>query len=237
MSVLPVMTQRSSAAANKASEAATSNSAASATNGSSAEDIMNNFMQLLVAQMQNQDPTNPMDNNQLTTQLAQFNTAAGVQQLNGTVNSVGMLVTSMQQMNAAEWVGRQVLVEGDTTVSTAQGGNNQFALSVNQDASDVTVTLTDDAGNAYTGKLKDVKAGVHEYTLDDLSDFEPSDPRKVSDTNFTVSYSATNPDGSTPDIVSLKKSKVDSVSFTQTGAVLQLGNDETATLANVYLIE
>ncbi len=236
MSVLPVMTQRSSAAVNKASQA-TSNSAASATNGSSAEDIMNNFMQLLVAQMQNQDPTNPMDNNQLTTQLAQFNTAAGVQQLNSTTGQLGGLVMSLQQMNAAEWVGRQIWVKGDTTVSTAPDGNKQFALSAANDAGDVSVTLTDDAGNAYTGKLKDVKAGVHEYTLDDLSDFEPSDPRTVNDTNFTVSYDSTYTDGSAPVITPLKKSSVDSVSFTPSGAVLQLENDETAMLNDVFLIK
>lgn len=87
-----------------------------ASNGSNPEDLTNSFMTLLVAQMQNQDPTNPMDNNQLTSQLAQFSTASGVQQLNSTVMAVGSLVTSMQQMNAADWVGRQVWIEGDSSV-------------------------------------------------------------------------------------------------------------------------
>ncbi|EOA2962417.1 flagellar hook capping FlgD N-terminal domain-containing protein, partial [Yersinia enterocolitica] len=82
--------------------------------GNSVEDLTDSFMTLLVAQMQNQDPTNPMDNNQLTSQLAQFNTASGVQQLNTTLNAVGSLVTSMQQMNAADWVGRRVWIEGDS---------------------------------------------------------------------------------------------------------------------------
>ncbi|BAN98189.1 hypothetical protein E05_34230 [Plautia stali symbiont] len=58
--------------------------------GTSADDLTQSFMTLLVAQMQNQDPTNPMDNNQLTLQLAQFNTAAGVgvAKLNSTLESV-----------------------------------------------------------------------------------------------------------------------------------------------------
>lgn len=217
------------------SQAASANTGTSAS--SSSDDIMNSFMDLLIAQMKNQDPTNPMDNNQLTTQLAQLKTAAGIEQLNGTVNSVGMLVTSMQQMNSADWIGRHVLVEGDPTVSTATGGNQDFGLSLNGDVDGITVTLTDDTGNAYTGTLKDVKAGVHEYTLADLQDVKPSDPRTQTDKTFTVSYSATNARGNTPEIVALKKAKVDSVSFTQTGAVLQLGKDGTATLANVYLIE
>ncbi|KML24102.1 flagellar basal body rod modification protein FlgD [Leclercia adecarboxylata] len=207
------------------------------TGGTSSDDLYNNFMTLLVAQMQNQDPTNPMDNNQLTTQLAQFNTAAGVQQLNSTMNSVGTLISSMQQMNAAEWVGREVLVEGTETVSNETDGNKGFGFSVNSDTDKVTVTLTDDAGNAYTAELKDVKAGVHQYTMDDLTNFQPSDPTEVEGGKFKVSFSASNESGEAPDVVALKKVKVDSVSFTQQGAVLQFGIDGSATLGEVYLIE
>lgn len=212
-------------------------SASSSTGGSSIEDISNNFMTLLIAQMQNQDPTNPLDNSQLTSQLAQFNTASGVQQLNATMNNVGTLVTSMQQMNAAQWVGRSVLVEGNSTVSTGDAGNSEFAFALSNDADRVTVTLTDPQGNAYTADLKDVKAGVHKYSLDDLSNFQPSDPTTQPDATFKVTYTASTADGDAPTITSLKKASVDSVSFTSSGAVLQLGLDGTATLGQVYLIE
>jgi len=208
-----------------------------ATSGTSAEDLMNNFMTLLVAQMQNQDPTNPMDNNQLTTQLAQFNTASGVQQLNSTLNSVGTLVTSMQQMNAAEWVGRSVLVEGtsvvDTSADTEASQSFAFALP-DSDADTVNVTLTDKEGNAYQASLQNVKAGTHSYTLADLHDFQPSAPPEGT---YTVSCSASNNSGDAPDIVALKKASVESVSFSASGALLQLGIDGTATLGNVYEIE
>ena len=205
--------------------------------GDNVDDLMNNFMNLLVAQMQNQDPTNPMDNNQLTSQLTQFQTPAGVQQLNGSVNSLGMLVTSMQQMNATQWVGHKVLTEGDTTMSTADGGNREGAFSINNDADTVSVILTDAQGNVYTAEMKDVKAGVHQFNLDDLTNFQPADPSTIADETFKVSYSASNADGDTPEIVSLKKSTVESVSFTPTGALLQLGLNGTATLGEVYLVE
>lgn len=55
------------------------------TNGS---DLQNTFMKLLVAQLQNQDPLNPMDNSQMTSQLAQINTVNGIQQLNTTMSSM-----------------------------------------------------------------------------------------------------------------------------------------------------
>ncbi|MGD8204169.1 flagellar hook assembly protein FlgD [Pantoea sp. FN0305] len=208
--------------------------APSSSNGSSIEDITNNFMNLLVAQMQNQDPTNPMDNNQLTSLMAQFNTAAGVQQLNSTLGNVGTLVNSMQQMNAAQWVGRGIYVEGDSSVASK---DDTFAFSVNNDVDKVSVVLTDQSGNVYTADLKDVEAGVHKFTLEDLSGFQPSEPGFDGKEIYKVSYTAANQDGSTPKIISLKHAKVESVSFTLSGAVLQLGLGGSATLGEVYLIE
>jgi len=202
--------------------------------GSSIEDITNNFMNLLVAQMQNQDPTNPMDNNQLTSLMAQFNTAAGVQQLNSSLANVGTLVNSMQQMNAAQWVGRSIYVEGDTNVA---GNDDVFAFSLNNDVDKVSVVLTDSTGKSHIADIKDVKAGVHRYTLEDLSGFQPDEPGFDNGETYKVSYIAANQDGSAPKIVSLKHAKVDSVSFNLSGAVLQLGMGGSATLGQVYLIE
>lgn len=245
MSISPVMDQFNSVKKKDSNDVNSKEDVVKKNNssGSSTDDVMNNFMKLLVAQMQNQDPTNPMDNNQLTSQLAQFNTAAGVQQLNSTLNGVGMLVTSMQQMNAAEWVGRTVYVKGDTQIKTNDNGgvgsNKDFAFYVNSDAKEVTVSFKDDAGNVYTGKLKDVKAGFHEYTMDDLSDFKPSDPRNIKNKTFEVSFSATAKDGSSdsPEIISLKHADVKGVSFSQSGAILQLEPDGIAMLKDIYFIK
>jgi flagellar basal-body rod modification protein FlgD len=228
MAVTAVMNQ--SAAVNTATKS-------SSGLGDNVEDLMNNFMTLLVAQMQNQDPTNPMDNNQLTSQLTQFQTASGVQQLNTSLNAMGALVSGMQQMDASQWIGRQVLTEGESTISNAEDGNRGGAFSVGSDADTVSVILTDSQGNVYTAEMKNVKAGVHQFTMDDLTNFQPADPSTVEDGSFKVSYSVSNADGSTPEIVSLKKSKVESVAFTPSGALLQLGLAGTAMLGDVYLVE
>lgn len=213
------------------------NAANSRSLGNTSDELLNSFMTLLVAQMQNQDPTNPMDNNQLTSQLAQFQTAAGIEQLNTTVYGVGLLVNSMQQMNATDWIGRTVLIEGKPVVSTSEDGNQDFSFSLGSDADKVTVTLTDDEGNTYVGTLKDVKAGIHTYSLDDLTDFQPTDPREQADTTFTVSYSAITESGDSPKIMELKPAQVESVSFSQTGAVLHLGIDGIAMLNQIFLVQ
>lgn len=238
MSVSPVMSGANKAAMSAASKAvptAADNGSGNLGTGSSIDDISDSFMTLLIAQMQNQDPTNPMDNNQLTSQLAQFNTAAGVRDLNSSLDQVGGLIYNMQQMNAAQWVGRKVYIEGDNSVSTAAEGNKEFSFAVDSDVDNVTVTLTDSAGNAYTSELKDLKSGVNSFSLDDLDNFKPAAP--PADGEFKVTFSAQNDDGSVPKIVSLKKSTVDGVSFSSQGAVLRLGKDGTATLGDIYLIE
>jgi len=218
---------------------ATRDTGTATTPGSNVEELMNGFMTLLVAQLQNQDPTNPMDSSELTSQLTQMQTAAGVAQLNNTVAAVGMLVTSMQQMNATQWIGRDVLIEGDSVISNTEGGNQMGAFSIAEDADVVNVVLTDAAGNAYTAELTDVKAGVHQFSIDELTNFQPSDPREIEGGEFTVSYSvpASSETGTAPAIVSLKKATVEGVSFTPSGALLELGDAGSAMLGQVYQVE
>lgn len=229
MAVSPVM--HSAAVQNKTAYAA-SDSDNGLTPGTSTDELLDNFMTLLVTQMRNQDPTNPMDNNQLTSQLAQFNTAAGVEKLNTTVATVGALVNSMQAMSASSWVGRTVLIEGDPQVTADEG--QQFGLNLNTAADTVTVTFTDKEGNTYTHELKNVDAGVHKYDVSELTTTPELDPSKGP---FKVSLSASNNDGSKPDITALKSAKVEAVSFASGGAQLELGLDGAVPLGKVYLVE
>ncbi len=83
------------------STATTANSAATAAakaGTTSAADQQDRFMQLLVAQMKNQDPLNPMDNAQMTSQIAQINTVAGIEKLNTTVESLSSQFTSLRDL-------------------------------------------------------------------------------------------------------------------------------------------
>ncbi len=104
------------------------------------------FLKLLIAQMKNQDPLNPLDNAQVTSQMAQINTVQGISQLNASMLS---MLNQFQDAQAITLPGRQVLVEGNSLtlaktgdVLSAKGG---FDLS--QDAERVTVDVKDDKGN------------------------------------------------------------------------------------------
>ena len=94
-----------------AGAATTSTKGNSTTDPNAAQD---RFLKLLVAQLNNQDPMNPLDNAQMTSQIAQINTVTGIQQLNDTVKGMMNQFAAQQLMQAGSMVGRQVLVEGNT---------------------------------------------------------------------------------------------------------------------------
>lgn len=70
-----------------------------------AASMQDRFLKLLVAQINNQDPLNPMDNAQMTTQMAQINTVNGIQQVNETLQGMASQFASMQVLQAASLVG------------------------------------------------------------------------------------------------------------------------------------
>ena len=84
----------------------------SSSSDTSAADLQSNFLTLLVTQLKNQDPTNPMDNAQLTSQLAQINTLSGIEKLNTTLGSISGQITSGQTLQASTLIGHGVMVAG-----------------------------------------------------------------------------------------------------------------------------
>ncbi len=72
------------------------------------------FLTMLVTQLQNQDPLNPMDNAQITSQMAQINAVTGLEKVNESVKSLGSQILQMQALQGAALIGRDVMVEGDS---------------------------------------------------------------------------------------------------------------------------
>ena len=99
----------------------------------------NNFLQLLTAQLQHQDPLNPLSPSDFAAELAQFSTASGVQQLNSTM-------TGSSGLQAAGLVGRNVAVTGNALV-LGQGGTATGAFSLSGPAKDVQVAISNQSGS------------------------------------------------------------------------------------------
>jgi flagellar basal-body rod modification protein FlgD len=80
---------------------------------SKTDEMSDRFLKLLVAQMQNQDPMNPLDNAQVTSQMAQINTVSGIEKLNQTMQSMAGQFTQLQMLQGAALVGRDAIVPGN----------------------------------------------------------------------------------------------------------------------------
>ena len=83
---------------------------ATSVSGSTSQDAQDRFMKLLIAQLNNQDPLNPMDNAEMTSQIAQINTVTGIQQLNTTVTGLASQINGSQLLQSGTMVGHGVLL-------------------------------------------------------------------------------------------------------------------------------
>lgn len=122
----------------------TSATSSGATASGSAASVQNQFMTMLVAQLKNQDPLNPMDNAQVTSQMAQLSTVQGIQQLNTTVNSLMSSMQTSQTLQAASMVGKGVLVDGSSL--NYSGTATNFGVNLATAADTVNVSIVNAAG-------------------------------------------------------------------------------------------
>ncbi|MFY7915002.1 MAG: flagellar hook assembly protein FlgD [Rubrivivax sp.] len=140
MSTVPAVSPSAAAPAGSsvaASSIATSN-----------EESGDRFLKLLVTQLKNQDPMNPMDNAQLTSQMAQINTVAGIEKLNTSMSKMTDKLSAQllqsQTLQGATMVGRQVWTGG--TALSVEGGKGVGAFDLPRAASAVSVDVLSAGG-------------------------------------------------------------------------------------------
>jgi len=111
-----------------ATSSTTDTGAAAASTIADASATSDRFLKLLVAQMQNQDPLSPMDNAQVTSQMAQINTVAGIDKLNATVAGLSSQFAQLQAVQGASLVGHDVVVPGNALQIADAVGQGGFEL-------------------------------------------------------------------------------------------------------------
>ena len=141
------------------------------------------FLKLMTAQMQNQDPFNPTDNTQMIAQMAQFSQLSGISDMNTTLKAIATKLNATSATDAMAYVGRTVLTPGSTAYGSTSGGLNG-AVDLDADASEVNITIA----NASGATLKTIKLGAQskgtvDYSWDgttDSGEAAGSGPFKVS---------------------------------------------------------
>lgn len=170
------------------------------------------FLKLLVAQMQNQDPLNPMDNAQVTSQMAQINTVTGIERLNTTIEGLSSQFTQLQAMQGASLVGRDVIVKGNVLDIDEAVGQGGFELT--SAADNVKVEILSPSGQVVdTMNLGAQSAGMHSFN------WTAGTATNESGLRFRVTSTV---GASTTVATPLMRDRVDAVSTSGTGFSLEL---------------
>jgi flagellar basal-body rod modification protein FlgD len=133
----------------------------------SAQEQSDRFLKLLVAQMSNQDPLNPMDSAQVTSQMAQISTVQGVQTLNKTVSGLDNQFTQLQTMQGAALVGHDVATDGNSLRVDGDTHKGDGGFELDSPATSVSVDILGPTGATVgTVKMGPQGAGSHAFDFD-----------------------------------------------------------------------
>ncbi|MEC9482145.1 MAG: flagellar hook assembly protein FlgD [Halomonas sp.] len=190
------------------------------------QELSDSFMTLLVTQLKNQDPLKPMENAEMTSQLAQINTVNGIQELNTTLEGITGQIDAGQSLQAAALIGQGVLVPGDR-ILVGKGSEDvdgvattPFGIELESPAEQVKITITNEAGEVVrTFEVGVLDAGVESFTWDGTLD----DGQSVAPAGaYRVGIEATQ-SGKLVAVSALTYAQVGGVITTQEGPRLDLG--------------
>ena len=224
-SIIAALQNETSSASSTASSSSTGSSTTTAI-----DNAQNQFLKLLVTQMQNQDPMNPMDNAQVTSQMAQIATVTGVQQVNTTLGSLTSVLQAAQTTQATAMIGHTVLADGNNLALSSSGSDGAFNLA--SGASNVTIGIYDSTGKQVaTQQLTNVAAGNNSFSWSGTE----TDGSSASAGNYTFKVTATNA-GTAVTATPLAYGQVTSVTLNNGTPTLQVSGLGNVPLTNVSAI-
>jgi flagellar basal-body rod modification protein FlgD len=164
---------------------------------STTEETSDRFLTMLVAQMQNQDPLNPLDNAQVTSQMAQLSTVQGIDKMNDTMAA---MLSQIQGMQAANLAGREVLVAGNG-LRVSEGGGARGAYELPRGADSITIEIRNSANEVIASIPQGAKtSGMQTFQWDGKIDGKAVPPGQYTfGVSGTLAGKPINPDTFTVD--------------------------------------
>lgn len=195
-----------------------------------AADTQDRFLKLLVTQMKNQDPLNPMDNAQVTSQMAQLSTVTGIDKLNVTLQALSDSMVPNQTLQAATMIGHGVLVPGAGL--DLSGGSGYGGIDLTQSVDKVDIAIYDQAGVLVRNmQLGAQQAGLVNWQWDGRNDAGAD----MADGSYTFAVNATQA-GNAVDAATLQFGMVNSVTQGKQGVALRVGQLDGIALSQVRQI-
>ena len=190
------------------------------------------FLNLMVTQLKNQDPSKPMDSAEFLGQIAQFSTVSGISGLQKSFATLSSSLQSSQALQASTMVGRNVTIPRDNFTFKAGGSANLSAV-LPEDATNVNVHITDSKGQAvYHENLKEKRAGVVEFEWKGQRD----NGQTAAPGTYTVRIDA-NINGTITGLNAAVEARVDSVTLGRNGLPPTLNVDGYGAIAIADVIE
>jgi flagellar basal-body rod modification protein FlgD len=199
--------------------ATTSTSAAAVSSAASSAGISSNdFLTLLVDELQNQDPLDPTNTSDFVNQMSQYANFDQEQTLNTNLGNLLTSFNSLLTMNSINYIGHTVEVKADTT--TLQGGQATFGYSLNSAAANVTLSIKDASGNIVWSGTGPSAAGMNSFTWDGKT----NDGTQLADGGqYTLNVTATDASGNSIYGYTTITGKVDDVDNSSGTTMLDIG--------------
>jgi len=211
----PTTTQVVSAPATTPASSTSSTSDTTGIDGSTIAGNFQTFLTLLTTQLQNQNPLDPLDTNQFTSQLVQFAQVEQQLKSNDQLSTLVSLQQTAQNTAALEFVGQTVGVSGNTTAMV--NGQATWNLDVPKPATG-TITITSATGQTvYTGNYS-MDAGSQPFTWNG----QDASGLQWPDGNYSLSVTAQDASGQAVAVPTEIEAPVDSADLTQTPPVLSI---------------
>ena len=176
------------------------------------------FLMLFIAQLQNQDPTNPLDTNGLTEQLAQFSSLEQLFNINSKLETMGAAL-ERQEVDPLSFLGTEVSVPGGT-VEVKDGEAAPVMLDVPAGATSVEALIVGPTGN----EVQRVALGAPPSgPLEFVFDGKDARGAQVADGDYTVQAEARDANGEVVSVKTFVRSRVTGIDLTAEPPVLMLG--------------
>ncbi len=207
------------------------NTTASSADANSSQGIQDRFLKLLVTQLQAQDPMNPMDNSQMTSQMAQISQVSGMEKLNQTMASMLSAQIASQSLMATTLVGHQVQSPGNALASAGDGKDVPGGVSLEAPGKTMTITIRDKNNVAVnTVTVSNPTSGMNNFVWngkDAAGNILPAG-------NYTFDATATKADGTSVATSTYTTRKVNGVAWDNSGIPqLLLSDGSRAKLSDV----
>jgi len=205
---------------------AATTSSTSSTSSSNTTVSKNDFLKLLIAQMQNQDPLNPMDGTQYVAELAQFSSLEQLQNMNDNLNtSISANYTLTQSINntlASNLIGKDVRVTASSLTYSGQSSVD-FGYNLPSNASDVTLTITNSSG-AVVRTMTGLSTAAGDNKLS--WDFTDDSGSKLPEGTYNFAVSATDASGTSLTATLFKEGAIDAVNYTNSGTTFTIDGSD-----------